>query len=150
MEFITLKDIKYYPNRTKITLHLTEKYRMTGDFDRFSQLLIGKLPGIMLHKCKNSGKKPVAEELENTETAHALEHILIELIFLIDTDVERVSGVTAWNWKQQPEGTYHINLTYTDKLILEKCLQEGLLLLDKTIVEKTFLPDFGGYRATIA
>jgi len=135
MEFLNIINVKYLKKRTDITVFVDKKYLTTHNFRDFSETILARLPGIKLHHCKNNLNIPVEEELKNTETAHALEHILIEVIFQADPNAERLAGVTAWNWHRQPTGTYLVSLRYTNRDFLEPALEESLNILNNSIQE---------------
>lgn len=102
-------------------------------------LLQRDLPGIFSTDCFNNENLPFRLEVENTELAHLFEHILLEnlcsgLVQCSDKKVV-VNGVTTWNWKIEPMGTYHIQIDsgVMQKEIFSSALQKSTELFNQII-----------------
>ncbi len=85
----------------------------TSDSPGFSERVLSILPGLSSHPCTEGGS--FSNELENTETAHALEHIALELLRLIGPPRE-TAGHTAWGARVYGPGVYRVTLEATDDL----------------------------------
>lgn len=98
-------------------------------------MLNTSLPQIFLSKCFNDDKLPFAKEVLRTEIGHLFEHILLEYLcdykFTKGFDDVVFSGVTNWNWKKDPHGTFHIrvNSGYEDIDIFQKALERTIALV---------------------
>lgn len=48
-------------------------------------------------------------EIDDTESAHLVEHIALELMALAGSPRTLV-GDTSWDWHREPRGTFHVRL----------------------------------------
>jgi hypothetical protein len=71
----------------------------------------------------------------HTEIGHLFEHILLEYLCLAKLDSGEKSaefcGCTTWNWKREPKGMFHIEITKTqgDSLYFARAYQQSVQLL---------------------
>jgi len=72
--------IEFFKKRTVIHLLIPPAIRKTSQLPGFAKTLILQLPRLKYHLCDNEQHQSFADELENTELAHAFEHTLIDLI----------------------------------------------------------------------
>lgn len=86
----------------------------TSQLPHTYKMLNEMLPTVFKSRCFNEQNYPFSVEVKKTEMAHLFEHIMLEYICqaMIANGESKVSvsGVTDWNWKRDPIGTFHITL----------------------------------------
>lgn len=69
-------------------------------------------PRVLNTQCFNEKNLPFATEVKQTEIGHLFEHILIDNLCALKIKSGAKSavfnGVTSWNWKENPYGTFQI------------------------------------------
>ncbi len=94
------------------------------------------LPHIFRGKCFNDGELPFRIEVENTETGHLFEHILLEYLcdYKIKLGAKTVTfcGETQWNWKKEKRGIFNITVNTCDEDvdIFYPALEKSIELFD--------------------
>lgn len=99
-------------------------------------ILKKQLPSIFLSTCYNDFNLPFRKEVENTELGHLYEHILLEYLAVLYrakcTTLRDFEGLTSWNWKKNPRGSFviQINVGKNDQQILSEAiaLTNGLMI----------------------
>ncbi len=71
------------------------------------------LPSVFNTTCYNDQGKCFKDEIKNTETAHLLEHLIIE--FMVQKEKMRgnkitIKALTSWNWNKNPFGSFKITI----------------------------------------
>jgi len=90
--------------------------------------LFTALPGLRRHRCDNGRHRSFFDEARDTEVAHLLEHVLIELLALDGQSRARICGAT--NLDDAPL-RYRIKVSgWTDAAQAEDCIEKALLLLE--------------------
>ncbi len=74
------------------------------------------LPGLRDHRCRNDEGRPFLEEIANTESAHLLEHVAVELMHLAGSGPE-CTGRTVWDFKRDGEGVFRVDLAFDNDLV---------------------------------
>ncbi len=136
--FYTLA-IKNSTNGTQIKMSLMTDYYHTNSLPSTSRFLEKTLPEVLETKCFNDSNLPFDMEVKNTEIGHLFEHILLE--YLCQTKIrdghQRASfrGLTNWNWRKDPKGTFHITIDTKPKDIIyfEYALEKSIELLNKIL-----------------
>ena len=114
-------------------------------------LLKKYVPKIFMCQCYNEDNLPFSQELQNTETAHLLEHILLEFLceekLLHGADEAVFDGVTRW-YKDSPQHfEILISRKKSDQLFFATALERGLFVFDQIIASyDTFLQTRIAYR----
>jgi len=97
----------------------------------FSKRLLSSLPQLRIHACHNGAHKSFAMELENTEIAHAFEHVAVELAAqLAKHPRAEMIGKTAWNFSIDGQGVYRVEIQGFDSCEEAReiaCRARGLL-----------------------
>jgi len=78
--------------------------------------MLAALPGLKGHRCESGSANTFAEELEDTELAHLLEHAALELMAMAGSP-DTLRGETSWDFKRDGRGTFHVSLEYDDDLV---------------------------------
>jgi len=123
-------DIDFKERETVITIFILPEMISTSRINNFSEKLFKILPSLGNHFCINESNNDFAHELKNTELAHVLEHILMELIGKKDKEVKKISGLTSWNWRKEGNFIYKIRIDYSKKTYFKKSLSEALSILN--------------------
>ena len=121
-----IRGTEFHDDKTVIHLHVPSHIRNTKQIEGFSQKCLSKHPHLKYHLCENDKCLSFPEELEETELAHAFEHVLLDLIGEKDKSVRKVRGFTAWDWRKFEQDTYQIHLHYTDKNVFESALKDAV------------------------
>lgn len=87
----------------------------TRDVPGFAQRVIALLPGLARHRCESGAHRSFESELRDTELAHALEHMAIELLAQNNPGQSRPShyGETGWNAQIDGKRRYRVRLCST-------------------------------------
>ncbi|HVT01274.1 MAG TPA: hypothetical protein VHE53_03535 [Patescibacteria group bacterium] len=121
---------------TKIKMNCLTPVVNTRQLPSSHKILREELPSIFNSKCFNDQDNPFIEEAKRTELGHLFEHVMLEYICMgkIEKGLKRVSvsGVTDWNWKREPFGTYNITLRVgkIDQTIIDEALKKTITLFD--------------------
>lgn len=129
------------PKRKKsiIIMKLWTQQMTTLKLPEVTQILKENLPSIFSSICYNEKNFPFQKEMQNTEIGHLYEHILLEYIaqlhFKERGDQPEFIGVTSWDWKKNPRGTFEIeiNIGVRDKEILLKSMKLTDALIGKIL-----------------
>lgn len=128
-----INEIIYLDDKIIIKLFIEKEFTRLSCVSGFNKHILRTLPGLKNHDCYNDDKRSFVCEFRRTETAHAFEHILIEYILGLDRTAENVVGWTRWNWDENPEFTYTIEINYTNRDIFSNALQKALFLISQSI-----------------
>lgn len=110
----------------------------------FSERVLSILPGLSTHPCTEGGS--FADELADTETAHALEHVALELLTLVGPQ-RQTAGHTAWGTRVYGPGIYRVTLEAADDLTAVGALRLASELVDWAWTGVGEAPDvLGGCR----
>jgi hypothetical protein len=102
---IEIQKINFQKNKTSLSVKVIPEFNKTSQIRGFDKRLLEKIPSLNYHLCDNRDKRSFAEELQDTELAHAFEHALLDMIGRHDDTAEVVGGYTSWNWqKKNPTG----------------------------------------------
>ncbi|MFO0703594.1 MAG: hypothetical protein U0525_02615 [Patescibacteria group bacterium] len=105
------------------------------------EILKDRLPNVLKTACFNDMNLPFSEEVKRTEIGHLFEHILLEYLCAHHDHKKskcvEFSGKTAWNWKKDPKGTFHINVQGEDIDIeaVKKAFNMSVLLTEYIMSE---------------
>lgn len=93
------------------------------------EAVLALLPGIRAHRCACGSSHGILAELADTEIAHLLEHLVLELMALSGSP-RSLDGHTAWDFARDGRGVYRISLGYDHDLVALAALREGASLLN--------------------
>jgi hypothetical protein len=121
---------------TKAIMIIKDGYATTGSYPNTETILKKYFPQVLDTKCYNKDDIPFSRELKNTETAHLLEHIIIQKLAYRRFDVSGFDkvyrGETIWAINESPLKKFVVvlNSTISDMDILPDILKESSILLD--------------------
>lgn len=130
MPVVTIESIEVFPDRVTATVRVAEeRFMRTSRAPDFAARAASLLPELSRHRCDNPAEKPVLEELADTETPHALEHIAFELMALSGSP-RTLKGETSWDFSRDGRGVFRVSLAYDDDLVALGALRAGVRVLD--------------------
>ncbi len=101
--------------QTKMIMKLGGEIVNTRHLPKTLDIIKGNIPSVLQSTCYNDDNMPFSKEVIKTELGHLFEHILIEYMCLSKMESgahsAEYSGVTKWNWKIHPMGTFHITVS---------------------------------------
>ena len=86
---------------------------------------IALMPGLRGHRCDNGAGLTFAQELADTEVAHLLEHVAVELMALAGSP-DTLAGQTTWDFHRDGRGVFHVLIDYDDDLVAMGALTEAV------------------------
>jgi hypothetical protein len=135
-------EVSAFPKRKRsiLIMKLWTKHLTTAKLPKVTSILRENLPSIFSSICYNEKNLPFYKEMQNTEIGHLYEHILLEYVaqlhFKENEDQSEFVGVTSWDWKKNPRGTFkiEINIGIKDKEILLKSMKLTDNLMGKILM----------------
>jgi hypothetical protein len=114
------------------TKHLTH----TMDF------ITNHCPNVLKTDCFNDSHLPFRIEVQETEIAHLLEHIILDEWCAQEVskgaETATYSGNTSWNWLNEPRGTFHISFDLPkEESIFIEALSKASLFIDRLFEANT-------------
>jgi hypothetical protein len=131
--------VRLLKSSARICLQVSPDLLYTGQLSATLKVLRKQLPSIFKCECFNEDNRPFREEVKNTELGHLFEHVLLEFLCkekLNDgCDFADFSGVTNWNWKRDPRGTFHIHIGMKkeESMYFYKALQQTIEIINSII-----------------
>lgn len=105
-------ELHFFDTYTEIVMDISNSYTHTADLPYTRALLQKNQPAVLRSKCFNEENLTFRKEVQNTETGHLFEHILLEYLcqekMRTGAPSAVFSGRTNWNWKKEKQGMYHI------------------------------------------
>jgi hypothetical protein len=93
----------------------------TSDVFGFARSALEMLPGLKGHRCDNDAGATFADELNDTEIAHFVEHASLELMALAGSP-DTLRGRTTWDFAADGRGVFRLTLEYDDRVAAEAAL----------------------------
>lgn len=93
----------------------------TSDVFGFARSALAVLPGLKGHRCDNDTGATFADELNDTEIAHFIEHAALELMALAGSP-DTLRGRTSWDFAADGRGVFHLTLEHDDRVTAEAAL----------------------------
>lgn len=127
--------IDYKNEKTEILMVCGSNIVNTSQLPNTFHMLSKMLPAVLKSRCFNKENKPFFEEVVETEIGHLFEHVLLEFFcqykVLEGCRQVAVSGVTDWNWKKDPVGTFRITINSgkNDATTFFKAFEKSIELL---------------------
>jgi hypothetical protein len=104
---------------------------------------LGLLPGLRGHRCDNADERSLAEEVADTEFAHLLEHVALEIMAMAGSPVT-LRGETRWDFAAEGRGTFHVRLECDDDLVALGALKAAGAVVDWCVRDEGAPPDMVG------
>jgi len=101
------------------------------------------LPGLARHTCDNDSNADFMRELRDTETAHLLEHVTMELAALAGSP-RSLRADTSWDFAADGRGAFRLRLDYDDDLVVLGALRAAVGVVEWLLGDGTGpVPDVG-------
>jgi hypothetical protein len=106
-----------------VTFDRAEPLR-TSSFPELPERALRLLPGLRGHRCDNGAGMTFPQEMADTEIAHLLEHVAVELMALSGSPT-KLAGHTEWDFRSDGRGVFHVVLDYDDDLVAVGALKDA-------------------------
>lgn len=117
------------PVGIEATVRLTDAaMRHTRAAPGLADEVLRRLPGIVRHRCECDSACGITAELADTESAHLLEHVALELL-VRDGFPRTMRGKTEWDFRRDGHGVYRVFLGCENPLAARRALEEAVALL---------------------
>lgn len=97
----------------------------TAEVPGLAERALELLPGMRRHRCENGTARGMARELADTETAHLLEHVALELMALSGSPRD-TKAETSWDFAKDGRGVFRVTLGFDDDLVALGALRAGV------------------------
>lgn len=101
---------------------------------------LGLLPGLARHTCDNDEDAAFTLELRDTESAHLLEHVTVELAALAGSP-RSLRAATSWDFSADGRGVFRLRFAYDDDLVVLGALREAVTVVDWLLTPDGDVPD---------
>jgi hypothetical protein len=88
----------------------------TSEVPGLARVTLDALPGLKGHRCRNEVGLGFAEELEDTELAHVVEHAALEIMAMAGSP-ETLRGSTSWDFAADGPRTFRVALRWDHDLV---------------------------------
>lgn len=112
----------------------------TSAFPGLADRIVSLLPGLARHSCDNSDGLDFVRELRDTELAHCVEHVAVELMALAGSP-RTLRAQTSWDFSADGRGVYRIQLAFDDDLVALGALRESVALVEWAAGDRAETPD---------
>lgn len=132
--------ISSYQKKGEIVLFFLSRTKIisTKKLPRVVNTIEKVLPSVFNNTCYNDQGKCFKDEVKNTETAHLLEHLIIE--FMVQKEKSKgnkttIRALTSWNWNKNPFGSFKITIKASQiaSRSFEDSFQASISLLEKIL-----------------
>lgn len=131
-----LERLRTVPAGTEAVLRLTQSaLRRTSALPGIAEKVLCRLPGIVRHRCESPKGLGVIGELADTESAHLLEHVALELL-VRDGYPRAMAGRTTWDFGRDGQGVYRVFLGCEDSEAVRSALEEAGALVEQLTAER--------------
>ena len=125
-QLFDIKKVTVGPKNLEAVVELAPRAPlMTGDDPAGTQLVLGLMPELADHLCLGDASSSFGEVIADTELAHLLEHVTVELLARTDVAGDISSGQTA----QLGERLYKITLSCSDDVLVVGALSSAVWVL---------------------
>jgi hypothetical protein len=93
------------------------------------------LPGVRRHRCECDSARGVVAELADTEIAHLLEHIALEMMALAGSP-RSLAGETRWDFAADGMRVFRVSIDYDDDLVALGALREAEKVVESLVCGK--------------
>ena len=128
-QLISIKKVVVGPKNLTATVELSAKApRLTSENPEATKRLLELLPGLSEHLCLGDADARFGLVAEDTEVAHLLEHVTVELLALTNLAGDVTSGKTSL--VDSRRGLYEIILACPDDVLVAASLSSAVWLLN--------------------
>jgi hypothetical protein len=88
----------------------------TSEVPGLASATLAALPGLKGHRCRNRAGLRFARELEDTELAHLIEHVTLEMMAMAGSP-DTLRGATSWDFEADGPGAFRVSIAWDDDLV---------------------------------
>jgi len=130
--------------RIEALVRVTDPLLMrTSAVPGLAETILELLPGLARHRCECGSYRDIHAELADTETAHLLEHVTLELMALSGSP-RTLRGDTHWDFARDGRGVFRVSLEFDDDLVALGALREGVRLVAALVAGESDALDADG------
>jgi hypothetical protein len=127
---LSIEAIEVGADSVEATVRVTDAaYARTSANPELAREALSLLPGLARHSCENQDGHHFARELDDTESAHLLEHLACELMASSGSP-RSLRGRTGWDFARDGAGIYRVSLEYDDDVVAIGALKEAHVLAE--------------------
>lgn len=126
-------------HETQLTMELLCDIVNTRDIPDTSHFLENHMPGVLNTQCFNEHNYSFKEEVKQTEIGHLFEHLVLDELcrLKVKSGAQRASfsGLTSWNWEQDPRGVFHITIDigHNEGTIFKEAIQKCVQVIESLL-----------------
>ena len=148
MSALIIERVDVGPDRVEALVRANPRFARTSAVADLGARARGLLPGLVRHTCENGSAHGIIAELADTETAHLLEHVAVELMALAGSP-RTLRAETVWDFAADGRDVYRVRLSYDVDLVALGALREGLSVVDWLMGITAERPDVSAIVATL-
>lgn len=115
--------------RVTVRLAVDPARMRTSDVPGLASRALDGLPLMVGHACDNADGRSTREEFQDTEVAHVVEHVAIELLSRV-APVRGLRGETAWDFAADGQGVFRVTVHHPDTACAAVALREACRLVE--------------------
>lgn len=117
MSALALEEVVAERGRVEARVRVVDPaFMRTSAVPEFAERLLALLPNLVRHRCECDSPRGIRAELSDTETAHAFEHVALEVMALAGSP-RSLRGETAWDFARDGRGVFRVSLEYADEQV---------------------------------
>lgn len=149
MAALSIESIEVGPERLEALVRADPQLAATSAVPGVAERALELLPGLARHTCENGSAHGIVAELADTETAHLLEHVTVELMALAGSP-RTLRAETVWDFARDGREVYRVRIAFDDDLVALGALREGLHIVDWLLSPTAERPDIDHVVATLS
>lgn len=130
MQVLRIEHIEVGEARLEARVKVLDPDRMrTSAVPDLAERALSLLPGLARHRCENDTGKRFLVEMLDTEVAHLLEHVTVELMALSGSP-RSLHADTAWDFARDGHGVFRVCIAFDDDLAAIAALREAVTIVE--------------------
>lgn len=135
---MVITEVRVEPARVKATISFAaDEHLRTSAVPGLAAAVIDALPGLRGHRCDTAGVITFSEEVADTELAHLVEHVALELMAMAGSP-DTLRGETEWDFARDGHGTFSVSLEYDDDLVCIAAISAAAAAVDDLASGRAF------------
>jgi hypothetical protein len=126
---LSIDHIEVGEERLEAVVRAEPSLERTTHIEGVASRALDILPGLARHTCENGTAHGMVAELDDTETAHLLEHVAAECMALSGSP-RTLRAETAWDFARDGAHVYRVRMAYDHDLVALGALRAGLHIVD--------------------
>lgn len=117
-----------------------EGFMRTSAAPGLPERALALLPGLARHRCESGHARGIVSELADTESAHLLEHVAIELMALAG-EPRTTSGRTEWDFARDGRGVFRVRIGSDNAAVAAEALRRAAVVCEWLLTGAGTAPD---------